>query len=75
MEQVLTLEQMKKQFDGEWVLVGDPELTEMNEVVRGKVLCHCRERDELYRKALELKPTSSAILCFKEIPDDVVIVL
>ena len=75
MGEVLTREQMEEQFDGEWVLVGDPDLTDMNEVIRGEVLWHCKDRDELYRKAMELKPRSSALLCFKKIPDDVVIIL
>jgi len=75
MEQVLTLEEMKKQFDGEWVLVGDPELTEMNEVVRGQLLCHSKDRDEVYSRMLELRPKSAATLCFAKVPDDTVIVL
>ena len=75
MGDILTREEMEKRFDGEWVLVGDPELNETNEVLRGEVLWHNRDRDALYRRALELKPPSSAILCFKKIPDDVVIIL
>jgi len=75
MSEVLTFEQMHKRYDSEWVLVGDPELTDMNEVIRGKVLCHSRDRDEVYRKAMELRPKSSAFLCFAEPPEDMVIVL
>ena len=75
MGEVLTREQMEEQFDGEWVLVGDPDLTDMNEVIRGEVLCHSKNRDEVYRKMLELRPKHAATLCFAKIPDDVVIIL
>lgn len=75
MDEVLTLEELRKRYDGEWVLVGDPELTDMNEVVRGKVLAHSPDRDEVYRKLAELRPKRSAMECFKRVPDDVVIVL
>ncbi len=75
MSEVLTYEQMKERYDGEWVLVGDPELTEMNEVVRGTVLAHSPDRDEVYYELRTRRPKSSAMLCFKHIPDDVVIVL
>ena len=75
MGEILTREEMEQRFDGEWVLVGDPELTDMNEVVRGEVLSHSPDRDEVYGRALELRPKSAATLCFKKIPDDVVIIL
>jgi hypothetical protein len=75
MSDVLTYDQIKERYDGEWVLVGDPELTEMNEVVRGTVLAHSPDRDEVYHKLVQLRPRHSAMECFKHIPDDVVIVL
>ncbi len=75
MDEVLSIEEIRSRFDGEWVLVGDPEFTDMNEVIRGTVLCHSKERDEVYRKVMELRPASSAVLCFKKVPDDVVIIL
>ena len=75
MDEVLSIEEIRSRFDGEWVLVGDPELTDMNEVLRGKVLCHSEDRDEVYDKAVELRPRSSALLCFARVPEDTVIVL
>ena len=75
MGEVLTREQMEKQFDGEWVLVGDPELTDMNEVIRGEVLCHSTDRDEVYRKLREVGAKHVATLCFAEVPEDTVIIL
>jgi len=71
----MTKQQMQAQFDGEWVLVGDPELTELHDVKNGTVLCHSKDRDEVYRTMLELRPTHAATLCFAHTPDDVVIVL
>lgn len=75
MGEILTREEMAKRFDGEWVLVGDPELTEMKDVIRGEVLFHSTRREEVYRRALELRPKHGATLCFAKVPDDVVIVL
>lgn len=53
MQQEMTIEEIEAQFDGEWVLVGDPELDEYLEVVRGTVLCHSADRDEFDRAAQE----------------------
>jgi hypothetical protein len=44
-------------------------------VLSGEVLWHTKDRDELYRKATELQPKSSAFLCFSEIPEDMVVIL
>lgn len=67
--------EMKDRFEGEWVLVGNPKTDENLNVTGGEVLWHSKNRDELYRKARELGPRQSAILCFSEIPQDVAVVL
>ncbi len=45
----MTIEEIETQFDGEWVLVGDPETDAFLQVTRGKVLCHSVDRDEVNR--------------------------
>ena len=46
----MTIEEIEREFEGEWVLVGDPETDEFLQVVRGKVLCHSRDRDDITRR-------------------------
>lgn len=50
----MTIEEIETQFDGEWVLIGDPETNEYLEVVRGKVLIHSSDRDEVNRFLAQL---------------------
>jgi hypothetical protein len=75
MIETLTLDEMKDRFDAEWVLVEDPEVDEHFRVLRGKVLCHSKDRDEVYRKMVELRPKSSATLYFGTMPEGSAIVL
>jgi hypothetical protein len=76
MEEMLTAEEIEKKFDSEWVLVVDPQTDEHNEVRRGIVRCHSKDRDEVYRCAIQLPaPKHFAVLFTGEIPDDTVIVL
>jgi len=75
MEEILTIAQIKAQFDSEWILVGDPQTNEFLEVQSGKVLWHSRDRDEVYRKAVELRPKRSAMLYTGKMPKDTAIVL
>jgi len=73
--EILTLEEIHSRFASEWVLVGDPELTESLVVIRGTVLWHSPNRDEVYRKAHELRPRHSAILYTGTLPDETAVVL
>ena len=60
MDQLLTAAQIEAQFDSEWVLIGDPETDEHLEVQRGTVLWHSKDRDEVYRKAIEYGRSKSS---------------
>ena len=75
MERVLTISEIEAQFPSEWVLVADPATNEVMEVEQGKVLYHSKDRDEVYRQAVELRPKSFAMLYTGKIPKDVAIVL
>jgi hypothetical protein len=72
----LTAGEMRAQFDNEWVLVVDPEVDpESGAVVSGRVAAHSPVRDEVYDAALNLKPSRSAFLCFREPGEGSVLVL
>jgi hypothetical protein len=75
MADVLTMADIQSQFVSEWVLIEDPETNEALEVVGGVVRCHGRDRDEVYRKAVELRPRRFAMLYTGTIPKDTAVVL
>lgn len=75
MNEVLTHAEIHSRFDSEWVLVEDPEVNEQMEVVRGKVVCHSKDRDEVYQKAVELRLKSSATLYTGTMPENTEIIL
>ncbi len=75
MDEILTAVQIETQVESEWVLVEDPQTDEALKVRRGKVRWHSKDRDEVYRKAVELRPTRFAILYTGKIPKDAAVVL
>ena len=75
MHDVLTIAEIESQFESEWVLVEDPQTNEALEVQSGKVQWHSKDRDEVYRKAVELRPKRFAMLYTGTIPKDTAIVL
>jgi len=75
MDRVLTLAQIEERFESEWVLVEDPETNDALEVRSGKVRWHSKDRDEVYRKAGELRPKRFAMLYTGKIPKGTAIIL
>jgi hypothetical protein len=75
MEDILTLAEIEKRFESEWVLLEDPQTDSNLNVQGGTVRWHSKDRDEVYRKALEFRPRRSAILYTGKIPQNTEIAL
>ena len=75
MDKEMTIEEIESQFDSEWVLIEDPKTDEGLKVLGGRVLHHSKDRDEVYRKAVSLRPKRSALIYTGEIPEDTAVVL
>ncbi|MBM4024161.1 MAG: hypothetical protein FJ280_01990 [Planctomycetes bacterium] len=71
----MTIEEIRSQFDAEWVLLEDPRTDEELNVLGGKVLHHSKDRDEVYRQAVSLRPKRSAVIYTGEIPEETAVVL
>jgi hypothetical protein len=75
MVQVLTIEQIGSQFDSEWVLLADPVVDGGGQITGGKVVAHSKDRDEVYRKDIELRLKVSATLFTGKMAHDSAIIL
>lgn len=64
----LTMKEIENRFKSEWVLLENPVTTKMLEIKSGTVLAHCKDRDELYRRAAVLRLRHSAILFTGPLP-------
>lgn len=74
-DELLTMKQIEDRYPSEWVLIEDPEVDEHLEMIRGRVVWHSSERDEVDRKALELRPRSPATLYTGSWPENMEYVL
>lgn len=76
-QEFLSEQQIGERFPGEWVLVKQAEFDEQWRVVRGVVAAHSVDRDEVGeahgRIAREPGVGHMAVLCFKPIRKDVVL--
>lgn len=57
------------------MLIEDPETDTALTIRHGRVRWHSKDRDEVYRKAVELRPARFAILYTGKIPEDSAVVL
>ena len=57
------------------MLVEDPQTDAELEIVSGTVRCHSKDRDEVYRKAVELRPRRFAMLYTGKMPENTAIIL
>jgi hypothetical protein len=75
MKQYLTRDEIYDRFESEWVLLENPKTDKHHRVLGGTLLCHSKNRDEVYRKGVELKPKRAAILYTGKIPKGTAVIL
>ncbi len=75
MGEILSIQEMKSQYTGEWLLIAYTELDNEMNVIRGEVLIHSPDRDEIYRELLSTKGKSVAVEYTGAIPEDLAVVL
>ena len=75
MDEVLSITEIEARFDSEWVLIEDPRADEALEAHGGTVRWHGKEREEVYRRAVEIRPKRFAIVYTGKMPRDTAIVL
>jgi hypothetical protein len=75
MNELMTIDEIRSRYDSEWVLLADLETKPTLEVTKGRVLWHSKDRDEVHRKTLELRPGYFTVLFTGEFPRDHLIFL
>jgi hypothetical protein len=75
MAEILSWEEISRNFQGEWLLIIHAELDESMGIIRGQVLAHSPNQDDIYN-ALPLRQGHSASIEYVgEVPDDLAFIL
>ena len=64
-----------KSFKDEWVLIDVKEVDEDFNLNEGGVIAHAKDKEQIYRKLLELRPKNFSIEYTGKIPEDLAVVL
>ena len=70
MVDTLSISEIEVRYPCEWVLLQDPETGDDLKVKSGTVLWHSPDRDEVYNKAVELRPKRAAFLYTGKVPQE-----
>jgi len=68
-------EEIFKKYRNEWVLIECNEVDDNFEVVEGEILYHSKDKDEVYKRMLELRPNDYAIEYTGKVPEDLAVML
>lgn len=72
---VLSMEEIKKRYDGEWVLIADYETDDLCRIKRGRVLAHGKDQNKVYRQLGKYRKVNLATRFIGEIPKDLTVIL
>jgi hypothetical protein len=75
MAEILSFEEMKKRYYGEWLLIAYTEVDEDMNVLKGEVIAHSPDRDEVYKAIASRGGKAVAIEYVGEIPSDYAVIL
>lgn len=75
MTQILSLAEMQQHYKNEWLLIAYTELDEDLNVIRGEVLTHSPDVDDIYNALPQRQGRAVAIEYVGEIPEDLAFIL
>jgi hypothetical protein len=73
--QMMSMAEIEAKYHSEWVLIEDPQTNDTLQVQWGKVRHHSKDRDEVYRQAVALRPKRFAMVYVGAIPADTAIII
>lgn len=68
-------EEIIEQFKDEWVLIDVKEVDEDLKLREGDVIAHSKDKEEIYRRLLEIRPKNFSIEYTGKIPEELAVVL
>ena len=75
MSPIMTFEEIKQNYNGEWVLIAYTETDENLQVIKGEVIAHSANKEEIYQALESAKDQPLAIEYMGQIPEDIAFIL
>ena len=75
MSKLMTFEEMKQLYQGQWLLIAYKDLDDQMQVIEGEVLVHSLDQSEIYEALSSIPEQPLAIEYVGQIPEDVAFIL
>ena len=75
MSEIMSFEEIKLHYDGEWVLIAYTETDEDLKVVKGEVIAHSGNKEDIYQALEAAKEQPLAIEYMGQLPEDLAFIL
>ncbi len=75
MSDLMTFEEIQQNYHGEWVLIAYSSTDENSPVIKGKVLAHSLNKEEIYQALESAKEENLAIEYLGPVPEDLDLIL
>lgn len=75
MSEVITFEEMQHRYDGQWLLIAPIEVDEELQVVKGEVLAHSPNQEDIQQALLSVSDQPLAIEYVGQLPEDLIVIL
>jgi hypothetical protein len=75
MSKLITWEEMSQKFNGEWLLIVHAELDETLGIIRGEVLAHSPNQEDVYNALPLRQGRSASIEYIGEVPEELAFIL
>jgi len=75
MSKLMTFEEMKQLYQGEWLLIAYKNLDKQMQVIDGEVLAHSAHQSDIYEVLSSIPEQPLAIEYVGQIPEDVAFIL
>lgn len=73
--EIVSFAEIKRRYDGEWLIIAYTDLNDQMEVVSGEVLAHCPNEADIYQALPIACGRDVAIEYIGKVPADLVLIL
>jgi len=75
MSKIMTFQEMKQNYQGEWLLIAYKDLDDQMQVIEGEVLAHSPHQSDIYEVLPSIAEQPLAIEYVGQVPEDVAFIL
>ena len=75
MSPIMTFEEIQRNYDGKWVLIAYTETDENLQVIKGEIIAHSLNKEEIYQAFESAQDRPLAIEYMDQVPEDIAFIL